>query len=93
MNIFCTVCPESLNSAAVKHGLDECGEDSLFTGIIVVAVVKNYPNGSFSVKVAAPGRLGLCDGSKHYEISVNFVLNKVVGKGLVPCTCPVSECS
>ena len=87
VNILCTVGPQSLHLVTIHHGLDECIEDSLLTGIVAVTVINDNPYRSFSVQVSA----NLSDRSQLNQLLVNTVLDQVIGQSLIPGTCPVSE--
>ena len=87
VNILCTVGPQCLHLVTIHHGLDECIEDSLLTGIVSVTVINDNPYRSFSVQVSA----NLSDRSQLNQILIYVVLDQVIGQSLIPGTCPVSE--
>ena len=87
VNILCTVGPQSLHLVTIHHGLDECIEDSLLTGVVSVTVINDNPYRSFSVQVSA----NLSDRSQLNQILIYVVLDQVIGQSLIPGTCPVSE--
>ena len=87
VNILCTVGPQCLHLVTIHHGLDECIEDSLLTGIVSVTVINDNPYRSFSVQVSA----NLSDRSQLNQLLIYVVLDQVVGQSLIPGTCPVSE--
>ena len=87
VNILCTIGPQSLHLVAIHHGLDECIEDSLLTGVVSITVINDNPYRSFSVQV----RANLSDRSQLNQLLVNTVLDQVIGQSLIPGTCPVSK--
>ena len=54
MVAFCTVYPQGLYSTAVEHGLEDCIEDCLFSGIIAVTVINNAENRQFLMQSSKP---------------------------------------
>lgn len=82
VNILCTVGPQCLHLVTIHHGLDECIEDSLLTGIVSVTVINDNPYRSFSVQVSA----NLSDRSQLNQLLIYVVLDQVVGQSLIPGT-------
>ena len=87
MVAFCTVYPQGLYSTAVEHGLEDCIEDCLFSGIIAVTVINDAVYRRFSVQVA----IHFSDGGQSCQSGIYTVLIHVVNQVIVPVTGPVGE--